>query len=80
MDDDSRKLVLVLLKRLNRKVDRLAENMRDVKQRLTAVETSVARVQGDLTAQSRRIDELDARLERIEHGLDPKDSRAPYRS
>jgi hypothetical protein len=57
MADDPDNLVLVFLRRLDGKIDRLGEDMRDVKARLTSVEErlasierSVAMVHGACTA------------------------------
>ena len=38
MDDDPADLTLIFLRRLDAKLDRLAEDMTDVKQRLTSIE------------------------------------------
>ncbi len=81
MADEPENLTLVFLRPLDGKMDRLGEDMRDVKQRLTAVEErlagvekSVAMVHGDFAGQSRRIDRLESRLERIEQRLELRDA------
>jgi archaellum component FlaC len=56
-------IVLVYLRRIDEKVDRLADDLRDLKVRMTGVEENLAGVQ-------RRIDRLETRLERIERRLD----------
>ena len=74
MSDQPENLMLVYLRRLDEKIDRLAEDMREVKLRLTALETAV----GNLAAtemshyaiMSDRTDRLAARIERIETRLD----------
>ncbi|MGC8731760.1 MAG: hypothetical protein ACP5RC_05830 [Halothiobacillaceae bacterium] len=74
MSDQPENLMLVYLRRLDEKMDRLAEDMREVKLRLTALETAV----GNLAAtemshyaiMSDRTDRLAARIERIETRLD----------
>lgn len=77
MSDQPDNLMLVYLRRLDEKIDRLAEDMREVKLRLTALETAV----GNLAAtemshyaiMSDRTDRLTARIERIETRLDPRE-------
>ena len=56
-------IVLVYLRRIDEKVDRLADDLRDLKVRMTGVDENLAGVQ-------RRIDRLEMRLERIERRLD----------
>jgi archaellum component FlaC len=56
-------IMLVYLRRIDEKVDRLSDDVRDLKVRMTPVEENLAGVQ-------RRIDRLDMRLERIERRLD----------
>lgn len=62
-DDGPESLTLRLLRRIDEKVDRLAEDVREAKQRLGALEEGQASI-------SRRLDRLDARLERVERRLD----------
>ena len=63
MSDGPDNLVLQYLRRIDAKVDRLGEDMHDVKVRLTSVEEGLTGVQ-------RRIDRLEARVDRIERRLD----------
>ena len=63
MADGPDNLILQLLRRIDTKVDRLAEDIHDIKVRLTAVEEGLAGVQ-------RRIDRLELRVDRIERRLD----------
>ncbi len=63
MADDPDNIVLVYLRRLDEKVDRIVDEMLDVKVRLTAVEEGLAGV-------NRRLDRLEIRVERIERRLD----------
>ncbi len=51
------------LRRMDAKMDRMGDESRDIKVRLTAIEEAVVGVQ-------RRIDRLDMRVERIERRLD----------
>ena len=77
MSDSPDNLVLVLLRRLDAKFDRMAEDMQDVRQRLTSVELGLAAVRREVAVLaeadahlSARIDRLGERMERIERRLD----------
>jgi predicted nuclease with TOPRIM domain len=72
--DEPDNLIVPYLRRLDGKVDRLLDDMREVKQRLSSVEVSVAHLHGDFAAQSGRIDRLESRLDRIEQRLDLRDA------
>jgi len=63
MADEPDNLVLVLLRRMDTKIDRLIDDVHELKVRMTAVETNLAGVQ-------RRIDRLEDRVEHIERRLD----------
>ena len=63
MTDEPDNLVLQYLRRIDTKVDRLVEEVHDVKVRMTAIEEGLAGV-------NRRIDRLEARVERIERRLE----------
>ena len=63
MADEPDNLVPVYLRRIDEKLDRLADDVRDLKVRVTALEESVVGVQ-------RRMDRLEARIDRIEKRLD----------
>jgi hypothetical protein len=56
-------IVLEYLRRFDAKLDRVVDEMLDVKVRLTAVE-------GGLAGVNRRLDRLEVRVERIEPRLD----------
>jgi predicted nucleic acid-binding Zn-ribbon protein len=77
MSDQPENQMLVFLRRLDTKMDRLADDFREVRDRLTSVELGLAGVRRDIgglaEADARmqvRIDRLDGRLERIEKRLD----------
>lgn len=74
MAEEPDNLILGDLRKLDEKVDRLLDDMREVKQRLSSIEVSVAHLHGDFAAQSGRIDRLENRLDRIEQRLDLRDS------
>jgi archaellum component FlaC len=63
MAEEPDNIVLVMLRRIDTKMDRVIDDLHDVKVRLTAVEGNLAGVQ-------RRIDRLEDRVERIEKRLD----------
>ena len=52
-----------LLRRIDAKLDRVIEDVRDLKVRMTAVEEAVVGV-------NRRLDRIEARIDRIEQRLD----------
>ncbi len=60
-------LVLIYLRRIDEKVDRLIEDVHDLKSRMTALEENLAGVQ-------RRIDRLELGVELIERRLDLVDT------
>jgi predicted nucleic acid-binding Zn-ribbon protein len=57
-------------RRSDEKLDRLIENVADLKRRMTSVEVQVAQLHGDFAGQSARIDRIETRLGRIERRLD----------
>ena len=63
MTDGHDNLILQMSRRIDAKVDRLAEDTYDIKVRLTAVGKGLVGVQ-------RRIDRLELRVDRIERRLD----------
>ena len=70
MTDAEQASIVRHLRSLDEKVDRARDDMREIKQRLSSVEVSVARLHGAFAAQSGRIDKLESRLDRIERRLD----------
>ena len=63
MADEPEDLLSVYMRRLDAKMDRLIDDMADVKIRLTNLEEGQA-------VMNRRMDRLEARVERIERSLD----------
>jgi hypothetical protein len=63
MAEEPENVVLLLLRRLDEKLDRLVDDVRDLKLRMTLVENGLATLNG-------RVDRIEARLERIERRLD----------
>ena len=78
MSDAPENLTLVFLRRLDAKIDRMTEDMREVKQRLTGVEIVVGNLAATelshyaMTAE--RVDRLSQRIERIESRLDLREA------
>ena len=67
MAEEPDNIVLVLLRRIDERTERMAEDLQDLKVRVTAVEEGLAGV-------NRRLDRLDARVERIERRLELTDA------
>ena len=67
MADEPESLLLLHLRRMDEKLDRLIDDVHDVKLRLTAVEEGLAGV-------NRRVDRVETRLDRIEKRLDLVDT------
>ena len=67
MADEPDNLVLQMLRRLDAKFDRMAEDIHDLKVRMTHVEENLAIL-------NRRMDRFESRLDRIERRLDLVDS------
>lgn len=78
MSDQPEDLTLILLRRLDARMERMEHSLDDIKQRMTTVETQV----GHLTATEQihyaqtmqRFDRMEARLDRIERRLDLTDA------
>ena len=76
MADEPESLVLQLLRKLDAKVDRIVEDVADLKLRMTQVEERFASMEVSMAGIQRRIDRVEQRLDRIEKRLDMADS--PY--
>jgi archaellum component FlaC len=63
MADEPDNLVLVYLRRMDEKLDRVLDDMRDLKVRTTGVEEGLVGV-------NRRLDRIEMRVDRIERRLD----------
>ena len=66
-------LVLEYLRRLDRKVDRVIDDLQDVKHRVTSLEKQVASMRLDMAHMSERIDRIEQRLDRVERHLEIAD-------
>ncbi len=63
MADEPDNMVLVMLRRIDEKVDRLIDDVQDLKVRVTAVDEGQAGIH-------RRLDRLEVPIERMERRLD----------
>ena len=70
MADEPDNLVLQLLRRLDVKLDRVIDDVADLKLRMTNMEERMAQVELSIAGVNRRIDRIEARLDRIERRLD----------
>ena len=70
MTTETDSMVLTLLRRMDAKLDRVVEDMADVKTRITSLEAQVAQLHLDFAGQSARIDRIEKRLDRIDRRLD----------
>ena len=67
MVDEPENLILSLLRRMDSKLDRVIDDVQDLKIRMTAVEEGLAGV-------NRRLDRIEVRVERVERKLDLVDA------
>ena len=77
MSDQPDNLILVYLRRLDEKLDRVRDDLQDVTRRLTAVELGLASVRREVAVLAESdahlgasIDKVNERLERIDRRLD----------
>jgi archaellum component FlaC len=66
MADEPDNIVLAILRKIDQRTERMAEDLHDLKTRVTAVEEGLAGVH-------RRLDRLEVRVERIEKRLELSD-------
>ncbi len=67
MAKEPENVVLVLLGKIDERTERMADDLQDLKSRVTSVE-------GGLAGVNRRLDRLDSRVERIERRLELTDA------
>jgi hypothetical protein len=70
MADELGSMFLVCLRRIDEKVDRVLEVLREHGRRMTSFEAQVANLHGDFAGQSLRMDRIERRLDRIEERLE----------
>ena len=76
MADEPENLTLRYLRSIDTKLDRVVEDVQDLKVRMTSVERGLAGVEMSIAGVQHRIDRVDQRLDRIEARLDLVDN--PY--
>ena len=74
MTEQPDNLILVYLRRIDEKVDRLSEDARDLKARMSGVESALGHLQTQVASVNARIDRVETRLERVERRLDLADA------
>jgi archaellum component FlaC len=67
MADEPDNIVLMILRKIDQRTERMAEDLQDLKIRVTSVEEGLAGV-------NRRLDRLEHRVERIEKRLELSDA------
>ena len=67
MADEPENLTLRYLRSIDQKVDRLGDDVRDVKVRMTGVEEGLAGVNRRLDRVEDRLDRIETRLELVDH-------------
>ncbi len=70
MSEEPDNLILRYLRRIDEKVDRLGDDVRDLKVRMTAVDRQLGDLHVAIAGVNGRIDKVEARLDRIERRLD----------
>jgi len=70
MSEEPENIMLVYLRRLDAKMDAMAETLLDHGRRLSSLELQVGNLHVDFAGQSARLDRMDQRLDRIEKRLD----------
>lgn len=68
MSDEPDNIVLVMLRRIDAKLDRVGEDVHNLKVRMTSVEEGMA-------VMNRPVDRIEERLDRIERRLDLTEAR-----
>jgi archaellum component FlaC len=67
MADEPDNILLIMLRKIDQRTERMADDLQDLKVRMTAVEEGLAGV-------NRRLDRLEVRVERIEKRLELSDA------
>jgi predicted nucleic acid-binding Zn-ribbon protein len=70
MTEQPDNIVLVYLRRMDEKLDRVIDDVGELKVRMTNVEERLAKVELSIAGVNRRIDRVEARLDRIERRLE----------
>lgn len=67
MAEEPDNLILRYLRRVDEKMDRLVDDIHDIKVRLTAVEEGLVGIQRRIDRMESRLDRIERRLELVEH-------------
>jgi predicted nucleic acid-binding Zn-ribbon protein len=70
MSDEPDNLIHAMLRRIDTKLDRLIDDVADLKSRMTGVELELGRLSVRVAETNARIDRIEVRLDRIERRLD----------
>jgi predicted nucleic acid-binding Zn-ribbon protein len=70
MSDEPDNVIHILLRRLDAKLDRIIDDVGDLKGRMTGVELELGRLSVRVAETNARIDRIEVRLDRIERRLD----------
>jgi predicted nucleic acid-binding Zn-ribbon protein len=70
MADETDNLTLQRLRRMDIKLDRVVDDVQELKVRMTTVKERLASVELSIAGANRRIDRVEMRLDRIERRLD----------
>jgi predicted nucleic acid-binding Zn-ribbon protein len=70
VSDEPDNLTHVMLRRMDAKLDRIIDDVADLKVRMSSVELEVARLAVRVAETNARIDRVEVRLDRIERRLD----------
>ena len=68
--DEPENVVRVLLRQMDQKIDRLGDDVGDLKVRMSAVESQIGNMQAQIGTINGRLDRVDGRRDRIEKRLD----------
>ena len=76
MSDQPENLVLVYLRRIDAKLDRLIDDVQDLKHRVTSSERQMGEMRVDMANVSARLDRIENRIDRLDRRLDAADALA----
>ena len=77
MSDTPDNVILTLLRRMDMKLDRLVDEVQDLKRRTTPLDRQAGDLRVDLAGVSARLDRIDDRLVRVERRLDLRETPEP---
>ena len=74
MSDQPDNIMLVYLRRIDARLERMEEDVRDLKRRMTLVEEGMGHIAQSYAGLQLRMDRIENRLDRIERRLDLQDA------